>query len=548
MKVLHEFKSWWIWKFKFEFILLLVVLAAVTTIMSVTAQLSTMDAVNEATVAEAKETWLYQLVINGSEVGYIDSAVVGEESLSQAMMNVKNILGYDPKLNPEIRFYEIKNTNQMVLSKEETTVAIEAALIDGIDIIREQAYVMKIGTDFKVAVASIEEAEAVLQAAEDKFLSGDRKFVVTLTAKAYNSLVLTPLIHEIYVEADEEREFLTSAENRFVPDGIIEELEKEDIFIEEDAVIDPMYHGETTAVAFSEDVVVAESYVDPSDIVSVEEAIGLITKENEEPKTYEVAKGDCPSVIADSHNMSLSVLYSLNQGLEEDPTRLQIGDELIVMVPEPELSVTTYEVVVYNTSIARGSTYVENGDKFVGHTATIDNGYDGVLQVTATLTKINGKEASRSITDELILTEPKNRVIEKGTKPLPSKGATGSFIPPTVNYTITSKFGYRWGGFHYGVDMAVPTGSLVRASDGGVVTYAGWMGDYGYLVIIDHGDGITTRYGHNSKIVVTVGQYVSQYEKVAASGNTGRSTGPHIHFEIRFDGIAANPLDYLEYQ
>ena len=72
--------------------------------------------------------------------------------------------------------------------------------------------------------------------------------------------------------------------------------------------------------------------------------------------------------------------------------------------------------------------------------------------------------------------------------------------------------------------------------------------DYGYLIIIDHGDGVTTRYGHNSSLSVSVGQQVSQYQEIAKVGSTGNSTGPHVHFEIRFDGTPANPLNYLDYK
>ena len=83
------------------------------------------------------------------------------------------------------------------------------------------------------------------------------------------------------------------------------------------------------------------------------------------------------------------------------------------------------------------------------------------------------------------------------------------------------------------------------ASNGGTVSSAGWQSGYGYVVYIDHGNGVQTRYGHLSKILVRVGETVKQGERIALSGNTGNSTGPHCHFEIRINGEAVNPLNYL---
>ena len=98
---------------------------------------------------------------------------------------------------------------------------------------------------------------------------------------------------------------------------------------------------------------------------------------------------------------------------------------------------------------------------------------------------------------------------------------------------------------HEGIDIAVPSGTAVAAAASGVVIYAGWMGGYGNLVLIDHGGGIATAYGHNSTIVVGNGSSVSQGQTVALSGSTGNSTGPHVHFEVRVNGSPSDPFGYL---
>ena len=114
-----------------------------------------------------------------------------------------------------------------------------------------------------------------------------------------------------------------------------------------------------------------------------------------------------------------------------------------------------------------------------------------------------------------------------------------------VSGPVTSGFGPRWGRMHEGIDIAVPEGTSVGAAAAGVVIYAGWLGGYGNLVVVDHGGGLSTAYAHNSAFAASVGDSVSQGEVIAYSGNTGNSSGPHVHFEVRVNGSAVDPLGYL---
>ena len=110
-----------------------------------------------------------------------------------------------------------------------------------------------------------------------------------------------------------------------------------------------------------------------------------------------------------------------------------------------------------------------------------------------------------------------------------------------IQGTITSRFGSRSRGIHTGLDVATSLGTPVKAAASGVVTYAGYKGSYGYLVVIDHGDGVQTYYAHCSKLYVNAGDSVSQGQVISAVGNTGNSTGPHLHIEVRVNGVAKNP-------
>lgn len=119
-----------------------------------------------------------------------------------------------------------------------------------------------------------------------------------------------------------------------------------------------------------------------------------------------------------------------------------------------------------------------------------------------------------------------------------------SFVRPTSG-VVTSRFGARWGRTHTGIDIGAPTGTPIKAAAGGTVIFSGWKGTLGKLVVVSHGNGVQTYYAHCSSLLVSSGQTVSAGQLIAKMGNTGRSTGPHLHFEIRLNGYAINPQSYI---
>jgi murein DD-endopeptidase MepM/ murein hydrolase activator NlpD len=126
----------------------------------------------------------------------------------------------------------------------------------------------------------------------------------------------------------------------------------------------------------------------------------------------------------------------------------------------------------------------------------------------------------------------------------PVRRGSGNFIWP-VNGPVVSPFGMRWGRLHAGVDIAVPSGTPIRAAASGQVAIAGWMGGYGNYTCIQHGGGIATCYAHQSSIGVSVGQSVTQGQVIGAAGCTGHCFGPHVHFEVRINGTPVDPMGYL---
>jgi murein DD-endopeptidase MepM/ murein hydrolase activator NlpD len=145
----------------------------------------------------------------------------------------------------------------------------------------------------------------------------------------------------------------------------------------------------------------------------------------------------------------------------------------------------------------------------------------------------------------LFLSWKKLDMLEKGMAAVPS-------LKPVANYTYTSGYGLRYDPFsgsaamHRGVDLAGAVGEPIRAAANGVIVKAGWVSGYGNYVEIDHGSGISTRYGHMSRFAVRSGDRVGRGEQIGAMGSTGRSTGSHLHYEVHIDGEAVNPMPFLE--
>lgn len=169
----------------------------------------------------------------------------------------------------------------------------------------------------------------------------------------------------------------------------------------------------------------------------------------------------------------------------------------------------------------------------------------------AALDKVNSHidhlEADVSDLQDQIQQQIQQASATPGVTPLqagPIQGASGGWIWP-VNGTLTSPFGYRWGRMHEGIDISVAEGTPLRAAKAGNVVIAAYTGGYGNYTCIDHGGGLSSCYAHQSSYAVSPGDSVSQGEVIGYSGNTGSSTGPHLHFEIRVNGSAVDPLGYL---
>ena len=212
---------------------------------------------------------------------------------------------------------------------------------------------------------------------------------------------------------------------------------------------------------------------------------------------------------------------------------------------EPRITIRSTETATYTATVPYDVEYVDNANMYEGETEIKSQGREGTDLIVATVERVNGEEVNRTVVSTTRITEPVAEVQYRGTKPIPVAQGTGQFHYPLYSYTVTSYFGMRWGTLHTGVDLAAPYGTKIYASDGGTVTFAGWKGSYGYLIIISHGGLYETYYAHCSKVLVSAGDTVYQGQNIGTVGSTGYSTGPHCHFEIRYNGTPYNPLNYL---
>lgn len=297
--------------------------------------------------------------------------------------------------------------------------------------------------------------------------------------------------------------------------------------------------GSVVGMEFADPIEIVENYVSPEEITDIDAAIELVIKDKEKNKIYQVGEGDCPSIVAEKNDMTLARLVELN-GFADENQMLRVGDELIVAVPEPELSVIVKEEASYQEEYTAETVYIDNTEWYTTKEEVISEGAPGLRQVTAVADLRNGKEVARNITAEHILKESTPSVIERGTIVPPT------YIKPLSGGIFTSGFGARWGTVHKGIDWACPTGTPVVASSGGTIARAEWSDSYGYVVYMSHPDGRQTRYAHLDKLLVEAGETVEQGETIALSGNTGDSTGPHVHFEILINGVQVDPLSNMD--
>ena len=214
----------------------------------------------------------------------------------------------------------------------------------------------------------------------------------------------------------------------------------------------------------------------------------------------------------------------------------------------PLLEVSTVEEMTLTRDILPPLETQEDATMFLGQQRVVQEGQAGQTEVLSRVVKRCGVPVASNDLSAVLLSEPTALIVGTGTKTLPELPDGCLFLWP-VQGPITSDFGYRFifgeTNFHRGVDIAAPQGTAINAGADGVVVFSGERGTYGNLVILSHENGFLTYYAHCSKLLVQPGDIVTQGQPIAAVGSTGRSTGPHCHFEVRYQNEPIDPLLYL---
>lgn len=309
-----------------------------------------------------------------------------------------------------------------------------------------------------------------------------------------------------------------------------------------DKLKQPYKEAENKVIDFVETVEIKEKNIKDIKMPSFDEAFQLLSAGKEGSRIYKVQKGDTLWLIAKSNSVSVSKIKEINPGIGEN---IKEGQEIKLSSPVPLINVKTKEITTLKQTIPFNTIQQKDEKSYTDSKKIISKGQNGLKQSLVEVVKENGKVISVNPISEKVVKVPVAQKEKVGTKKIPAKASTGSFKRPIFGL-ITSRFGARWGRQHEGIDIAAKVGDPIYAADGGVVSFVGVESGYGKLVKIQHGTKYTTYYGHCKKILVKKGQKIYKGQKIALVGMTGRTTGPHLHFEIRKNGNPVNPKKLLK--
>ena len=251
---------------------------------------------------------------------------------------------------------------------------------------------------------------------------------------------------------------------------------------------------------------------------------------------HKVAGGDTLFALARRYNTTIEAIAAANA--LPSAHVLRIGQELIM----PVGATATAAAPAARRPAATVTYEVQNGDTLFALALRYNTTVDAIVAVNGLPSAHRLRLGQRLVVPVGRRTAPRALTAQAVSRPTPTVRATLSWPARGV---ITSRYGWRYRRHHDGIDLASPRGTPIYAARAGRVAFAGWYYGYGRAVIVDHGGGLTTLYGHASKLLARTGQVVEQGQLIALVGCTGRCTGSHLHFEVRINRRAVNPLPYL---
>ena len=305
--------------------------------------------------------------------------------------------------------------------------------------------------------------------------------------------------------------------------------------------------GEIMRLDFSRDISYTDTGLYSEDtVIDANEISDKLLSQEIVPAYYTVVSGDCPIVIAEKNGISLEELIELNPSLEKE---CFIGQQVVLQRAKSYMSVEVVKREQYTKTLDYETETVGDNKQYKGIQTVKQKGVEGEAEVIADVVYVDGYKVSETVVTENVVSQPVNKVISVGTLiPSPSVasnyGTGGIFQWPVAGGRISDTFGSNRN--HKGLDIAAPYGTLIFAAESGTITRSGNKGDgYGICVMMNNGNGYTTVYGHMSKTAVTVGQHVNKGDIIGYVGSTGDSSGNHLHFEVRYNGVYQNPMKFV---
>jgi murein DD-endopeptidase MepM/ murein hydrolase activator NlpD len=290
-------------------------------------------------------------------------------------------------------------------------------------------------------------------------------------------------------------------------------------------------------------------------VTPFEAAFKLIAEGVNEKRTYVVSRGDSMWDIAAKFKMTVEELHAANPDIANIDA-IGEGQEINLVAKEPLINVQAVTQETREITKNYEVEYREDSSLYEGTEKVIQEGVTGKAKQVVKVTRKNGIVVNEEVLSEEEISAPVKEIIAKGTKAKPKYGAYngpvtaasgGSWAYPVGGGYISSYYGENRGGRpHLAIDIAASTGTPVYASNSGTVTYVGDAGDgYGNCIRISHGNGIVTLYAHLSSMAVSPGQTVEKGQYIGGVGSTGWSTGSHLHYEVRINGVPVNPAPYM---
>ena len=450
---------------------------------------------------------IYRIYLNGESIGVIENKKELEDYIDKMQTNIKSEYNVDKVYSP-----------------------------NGLKMEKETTYNERLNTP--------EEIYNQMKDKEDFTIDG---YIVTITDKKETKNdkdeVETKKIKEYIYLLDKEilQDSVDSVVRAFVNDeeyeNYLNEIEKNKSSYGK--MIENVYVKEQISIKKGRIPVNTDIYRQSKDLANY-----LLFGTNKKAKTYKVKTGDTIKKIAYNNKMSTEEFLIANQDITDENALLYEGQQVVINYINPVITIIE-ETHSVNKEKIRYKTVEKKDDSLMpGHTIVIQKGKKGISKVTRKIKKQNGKIIEALIVSSEVITEPISKIVRTG-------GDANWAWPTTSNYTITTYFGYQLRSdigesasrLHDGIDVAgLGCNTPIYAAAGGTVKVAGWYQGYGIGVIIDHGKGYQTLYGHLNSTAVSVGQRVSTGQQIGRMGNTGYSYGCHLHFSLLYNGSFTNPL------